>query len=61
MRPHARGHAIIEVAIVMAVVMMVLVTGQRMFKAQLMSRWKLIADSFGHGRQYEPKKTTITK
>lgn len=55
-----RGSFTLEYIIFMAIVIMALVGVGRTFKGQLMGRWKTIADSYGHSRQYEKGKTVVS-
>lgn len=55
-----RGISLVEAALFWAILLTALLCAQRMVKAHLAGRYKAVADSFGHGRQYEPKKTIVS-
>lgn len=49
-----RGSLAIEYTVLIAVVVAALVGMQVYVRRAICGRWRAAADSFGHGRQYEP-------
>ena len=61
-RPSAsQGQFAIEYAVVVAVVVAALLSMAVYVKRALSGRWRQTGDVFGHGRQYEPGVTTISR
>lgn len=53
----ARGAFVTEYAIVVAILAAALLAMTLVVKRGLSGRWRSVADTFGHGRQYEPGRT----
>ncbi len=54
---HKRAASIIEYTMLFVVVMATMVVMQKYVLRAVSGRWKTVGDSFGFGRQYDPKKT----
>ena len=54
-----KGSLTIEYAILIAIVVAALIGMQDYVRRAICGRWRVAADTFGHGRQYEYGVTTI--
>ncbi len=61
MRRDARGISTIEYAVLIAVAVAALLSMAVYTKRALCGKWRMAGDSFGHGRQYEPGVTIVTR
>jgi Flp pilus assembly pilin Flp len=55
------GQSAIEYAVLIAVVVAALVGMSVYTKRALMGKWRTVGDSFGYGRQYEPRVTQVSQ
>jgi len=53
--PHNKGASTIEYATVIMFIIAALLITQKYILRSFMGRWKTAGDSFGHGRQYDPR------
>ncbi len=60
MMKRREGQFTIEFVLFIAIIVIALYGCQRMLKAALMGRWRSVADSYGFGRQFEPKRTSVS-
>ena len=55
----SRGQAAIEYAVLTAIVVAALIAMSGYTKRALSGKWRLVGDTFGYGRQYEPSVTVV--
>ena len=56
-----RGQSAIEYAALIGIVVAALVGMSVYTKRALMGKWRQAGDTFGHGRQFEPGRTAVTR